>query len=118
MIEYTNSEIRNKIDELIHSERNRDLLKRRLIDGLTYERLAEEFDMSVRQVKYYIQRAGKSVKILFVDCNSHLHTPFVKQEKQGTAMPCFSFALNLHAYFIAKQIWHCYHFLIGGDDNV
>ena len=61
MIEYTNSEIRNKIDELIHSERNRDLLKRRLIDGLTYERLAEEFDMSVRQVKNIIYKEQEKV---------------------------------------------------------
>lgn len=31
--------------------RNRHILKRRLCDGLTFEELAEEFDMSVRQVK-------------------------------------------------------------------
>lgn len=61
MIEYTNSEIRDIIDELIHSERNRNLLKRRLIDGLTYERLAEEFDMSVRQVKNVIYKEQEKV---------------------------------------------------------
>jgi DNA-directed RNA polymerase specialized sigma24 family protein len=66
MIEYTNSEIRNKIDELIHSERNRDLLKRRLIDGLTYERLAEEFDMSVRQVKNIIYKEQEKVLKYFL----------------------------------------------------
>lgn len=61
MIEYTNSEIRDIIDELIHSERNRDLLKRRLIDGITYEKLAEEFDMSVRQVKNVIYKEQEKV---------------------------------------------------------
>ena len=66
MIEYTNSEVRNKIDELIHSERNRDLLKRRLIDGLTYERLAEEFDMSVRQVKNIIYKEQEKVLKYFL----------------------------------------------------
>ena len=42
------------IDEWIvgkNGERNRAILKRRLIDGLTYEQIAEEFDLSVRQTK-------------------------------------------------------------------
>lgn len=48
---YTNSEVVALIDERIHNERNREILKRRLIDGITYERLAEEFDLSVAQIK-------------------------------------------------------------------
>ena len=60
--EYTNSQISNLIDEYIHSERDRKILKRRLIDGLTYERLAEEFDLSVRQTKKIVY---KSEEILF-----------------------------------------------------
>lgn len=47
-MEYTNSQIRGLIAEYIHSERDRRILERRLIDGITFERLAEEFDMSVR----------------------------------------------------------------------
>lgn len=39
------------IDEWVFSERDRRILKLRLLDGLTYERLAEAVDMSVRQVK-------------------------------------------------------------------
>jgi DNA-directed RNA polymerase specialized sigma24 family protein len=62
MIEYTNSQIAEMIDEWIHSERDRAILKRRLIDGLTYERLAEEFDISVRQTKRIIY---KSEELLF-----------------------------------------------------
>lgn len=51
MIEYANSDIAHAIDEYIHSERDRNILKRRLIDGILFEPLAEEFEMSVRQVK-------------------------------------------------------------------
>jgi len=51
MINYTNSEIAEAIDECIHSERDRQILKRRLIDGVCFEPLAEEFEISVRQVK-------------------------------------------------------------------
>jgi DNA-directed RNA polymerase specialized sigma24 family protein len=61
-MEYSNSQIEHMIDEWIHSERDRAILKRRLIDGLTYERLAEEFDISVRQAKRIIY---KSEELLF-----------------------------------------------------
>lgn len=47
------SEWENLIDEWIigrNAERNRQMLKRRLLDGITYERLAEEFDMSTQNV--------------------------------------------------------------------
>ena len=51
-----NSEIERRIDERVHHERNRRILKRRLIDGICYEPLAEEFDMSVRQMKNIVYR--------------------------------------------------------------
>jgi len=56
IIEYSNSEIIKVIDEYIHSERDRAILKRRLIDGITYEKLAEEFDLSVAQIKRLIYK--------------------------------------------------------------
>lgn len=55
-MEYTNSQIRRIIAEYIHSERDRRILERRLIDGVTFERLAEEFDMSERQIKNIVYR--------------------------------------------------------------
>lgn len=61
MKEYTNSQIAGIIDEYIHSERDRKLLKRRLIDGITYERIAEEFDLSVRQVKNIVYRCSERI---------------------------------------------------------
>lgn len=57
MPEYTNSQILELINEYIQSERDRGILARRLIDGITYERLAEEFDLSVRQTKSIIYNA-------------------------------------------------------------
>lgn len=56
-VRYTNSQIRYLIDEIIHSDRDRAILKRRLIDGVCYEKLAEEFDVSVRQCKNIVYRA-------------------------------------------------------------
>ena len=53
---YTNSQMSGLIDEHIHSERDRQIMKRRMIDGVCYEPLAEEFDMSVRQVKSIVYR--------------------------------------------------------------
>lgn len=61
MIEYTNSQICHLIDEHIYSERNRKILKRRFVDGLTYEQLAEEFDLSVRHVKNIVYDSGDKI---------------------------------------------------------
>lgn len=55
-MEYTNSRIRELIAEHIHSERDRSILCRRLIDGITFEKLAEEFDMSVRQIQNIVKK--------------------------------------------------------------
>ena len=54
MKEFTSSELVHIIDEHINgrnAERNRAILKRRLIDGICFEPLAEEFDLSTRQCK-------------------------------------------------------------------
>ena len=59
--EYTNSEISAIIDEHIHSERDRKILKRRYIDGICIEPLAEEFDLSPRQVKNIIYKSENKV---------------------------------------------------------
>ena len=59
-IDLPNSVIEHLIDEWIvgrHAERNRAILKRRLLDGIGYEPLAEEFDLSVRQVKNIVYRS-------------------------------------------------------------
>ena len=61
-MEYTNSQILKAIGEYLHSDRDRSILARRLIDGITYERLAEEFDLSVRQTKNIVY---KNEEILF-----------------------------------------------------
>lgn len=47
----------NIIDEWIFSERDRKMLKRRLLDGILFEQLAEEFDLSVQQTKSVIYKA-------------------------------------------------------------
>ena len=56
MRDYTNSEIEKLIDEVIHSERDRRIMKRRLIDGICFEPLAEEFQLSVVQIKRIVYK--------------------------------------------------------------
>lgn len=41
-----------------NAERNRKILKRRLIDGITFEALAAEFDLSVRQTKTIVYKTS------------------------------------------------------------
>ena len=61
-MEYTNSQVRELIAEHIHSERDRRILERRMIDGIVFEALAEEFDMSPRQIRNIVH---KNEMILF-----------------------------------------------------
>jgi len=53
----SNSQISHLIDEWIKSERDRNILKRRLIDGICFEPLAEEFELSVRQIKNIVYKS-------------------------------------------------------------
>lgn len=49
------------IDEWCFNEKYRYILKRRLLDGICFEPLAEEVGMSVRQVKAIVYREGDKV---------------------------------------------------------
>ena len=50
------SEIVKAIDEWILNERDREMLKRRLVDGITYEALSYEFNLSVRHTKTIVYK--------------------------------------------------------------
>ena len=71
MRDYSRSELEAAIDEWIvgkHAQRNRAVLKSRLIDGLTFEALAEMYDMSVRQIQNVVY---KSQEKLFKHLGKH-----------------------------------------------
>lgn len=53
----SNSEIDYLIDQWIRNERDRAILKDRLINGMTFERLAEKHDMSVRQIQNIVYKS-------------------------------------------------------------
>jgi len=57
----TRNEIEYLIEQRIHNERNRRILRRRLLDGICYEPLAEEFDLSVRQIKNIVYKCEDSL---------------------------------------------------------
>jgi len=59
---------RQELEAAIHewiigrnAERNRAVLKRRLFDGITIERLAEEFELSVSQTKRIIYTGTETI---------------------------------------------------------
>lgn len=55
------SEWENLIDQWIFKERDRAMVKRRLLDGVCFEPLAEEFDLSVQQTKTIIYKATERI---------------------------------------------------------
>lgn len=60
-MEYKNSAAREAIDEWIHDERYRAILKRRLCDKATFDKLAGEFDMSDRQLRRIVKKLEDEV---------------------------------------------------------
>lgn len=56
MVEYTNSQISALIDEYIHKERDRQILKDRLVDGLTYDELADKHFLSFQQIRTIVYK--------------------------------------------------------------
>lgn len=57
----SNTELAALIDEWVKGQRDRAIMKRRLIDCIRLEPLAEEFDLSVQHVATIV---SKNIKIL------------------------------------------------------
>ena len=55
--DYSRSTVSTTIDEWIFNERDRAILKRRLLDGICYEPLAEEFGLSVDRIKQIVYKS-------------------------------------------------------------
>ena len=51
------SDLQYLIDQWIFNERHRLILSDRLFNGTTYERLAEKYDLSTKQVKNIVYKA-------------------------------------------------------------
>lgn len=58
---FTRSEWESTLLQRISNERDRDIFERAYLDGVPYEQVAAEFDMSVRQVKEIAKRIEKEL---------------------------------------------------------
>ena len=68
------------IDEWVIGEQERYVLKRHLFDKISYERLAEEMDISVSTVKRYYNEASETYfGILGQDANCPQNEPSMNQ---------------------------------------
>ena len=62
--DFSKTQINEAIDEWIigrNAKRNRAILKRKLIDGVSYMALAEEFDMSLKRVKTVVREGTRKI---------------------------------------------------------
>ena len=62
-IQLTNSELAELLGEHIHSERDRQILKLKLIDGYTYEKIAEIYEMSPRYIRSLVKKQTGRLKL-------------------------------------------------------
>lgn len=58
-----NSERVQLINEWIHSERDRQILKMSLIDKISYEKIAEHFEMSDKQIGRIVRKGVSEIII-------------------------------------------------------
>jgi len=65
MKDYSNARVCEVIDDRIHSARDREILKRRLVDGVGIECLAEEFEKSTSQIKRILYH-GKEIVFRYI----------------------------------------------------
>lgn len=59
----TNPEIAERISEHVHSERNRQIMRMKLIDGYTYEKIAEIVQLDPRYIRSLVRKLTDSLKI-------------------------------------------------------
>ena len=65
------SVIEHYIDEYIFNERDRNLVKRRMFDAVSFDKLAEEFDLSSDYTrKHYAKLSTKLYKRIMRDMSS------------------------------------------------
>ncbi len=62
MRDYSRTELTNAIDEWVLNKKHREIMKSRLIDGMTFDALAELYVMSPRQIKRIVYQ---SEEVLF-----------------------------------------------------
>lgn len=56
MIEYTNSQFTALVNEHTHSERDRNILIDRYVNGLLFKELADKYGLSERRIKVICYR--------------------------------------------------------------
>ena len=58
---YSADHIVRLIDQYIHSERDRAILKRKLLDDIVFEKMEEEFTLSVRRLKSIVYKGQEKI---------------------------------------------------------
>lgn len=68
MKDYSNTELAWLIDEYVHNLKYREILKDRLIDGLTYSEIAALRNYSDRQIRNIVYKCEEKIFSKGLDC--------------------------------------------------
>ena len=60
-MEYTNSQIRELIAEHIHNATDRKMVFERLVNGLTFEKISEIYQLDIKTVRKRIHRCEETL---------------------------------------------------------
>ena len=61
MVELSRTQVEELIEEWVLNERDKAILTRRMLDGVCFEPLAEEFDLSVRMIKHIVYKGEEKI---------------------------------------------------------
>lgn len=62
-ITLSNSQLAELISEHVHSERNRQIMRMKLIDGYTYDKIAEIVQLDPRYIRALVRKLSGILKI-------------------------------------------------------
>jgi len=62
---YSNHRVVEVIDEYIHNARDRDILREKLVDGVTYDALAGKYDLTYERVRDIVRQGKKTIETFY-----------------------------------------------------
>lgn len=62
---YSNHRVSEVIDEYIHSARDRNILRAKLVDGITYDALAGQYDLTYERVRDIVRKGKRTIELYY-----------------------------------------------------
>ena len=59
---YSNRRVSEIIDDYVHNARDREIIRDKLVDGITYDALAERYGLTYERVKVIVREGRQTIE--------------------------------------------------------